>query len=180
MKTSGCRFEALDAAVECLTHGVGDAVCQVVEQAMQMGFEGLRRPDYKRQATANGTCIPALEKRLGLLRIAVVPKLAKQHAVVPRPRRLQITRHKLLEAQEAVLAHVARIVKPIIASRLEDLIPLRLQTCVLLAPRSVHRLPQQRRDMELVVNNVRLRDPAPESQTWRSESRAVKTNRETP
>jgi hypothetical protein len=74
---------------------------QVVDQALKMSFEGLRRPEHERQATANSTRMPALEKHPGLLRIAVVPKLAKQHAVTPRPRRLQISRHKILEAQEA-------------------------------------------------------------------------------
>ncbi len=63
MKSPGSRFEALDAAVECLAHGVGDAMRQVVEEALKMGLEGLGRPDNKRQATANGTCMPALESK---------------------------------------------------------------------------------------------------------------------
>ena len=122
-EASGVGFQGLNTAVNGLRGCVGDPVLEVVEQTLQMPFQGARNLLDRLQASPDRMMVPLLEIAFALPPALLIPKPAKVFLHQPGTRGLGIALQYLLELRQAFLAQVDRVVEPKLLGPLQAFIP---------------------------------------------------------
>ena len=114
-------LEGLDGGVERLGHGVGDAVVEVGEQAVQVFFE--REGDLldRLKLAAPGFLIPLGEVQLRLGQARAFPEADELDAVVVGPGRAQVLPGQRLAGFQLCAAQLSRVPQPEVAAAFEPL-----------------------------------------------------------
>ena len=114
-KPARVGFELLDAAIESLCDGVGNAMAKIVKEARQMRLAGARRFLDRLQSAADRGGVPAFKVTFGRPDAFLFPKAAEVFFVQPGPARFEVFAQQVLEAREAGILQISGMVEPKLA-----------------------------------------------------------------